>query len=195
MKKVFLLIMTCTMLACLAGCGAKKPAMAADGTPWSKDWITIGSALGVEKPGHGMTLRDTKGARDMFYTSWSIGESQPYVTASGEETNLYDAQMVLLLMVSDTEEDAQISVDEWLDLAADNYAVTDTIQQTYNGQDFTVLTYTFPSGTSSFARGVSAFTVVGTQAISVEFACQDTYEGDAGEIVTDFLNHCHYAAQ
>ena len=39
-------------LAYLSGCGPKMPAMAADGTPWDKSWITLGGVLGVEKPGY-----------------------------------------------------------------------------------------------------------------------------------------------
>ena len=195
MKKAVLLIMICTMLAHLTGCGAKMPTVAADGTPWSKDWLTLGRTLGVEEPGHDLALRDSKSARNMDYVAWSIGEAQPYVNASGEETNLYDAQLVLLLSASDTPEDAQMSVDEWLNLAEDHYTVTDTARQTCNGQEFTVLTYSFTSDTSPFARGVSAFTTFNTWAVSVEFACQDTFEEDAWEIMADFLEHCHYAAE
>lgn len=192
MKRAFLLVMVCTMLVCLTGCGAKTPDMAADGTPWSKDWITLGRTLGVEKPGHDLTLRDNKSAKNMDYTAWSIGEAQPYVNASGEESSVYDAQLVLLLSSFGSSEEARMSVEEWLDLAADSYTVTDTVQQTCNGQEFTILTYTFSSG--PFARGVSAFASFDTWAISVEFACQDTFEADAWEIVTDFLDHFHYAA-
>lgn len=80
-------------------------------------------------------------------------------------------------------------------MAADNYTITDTAQQTCSGQEFTVLTYTFSSDTSPSARGVSAFTTFDTWAISVEFACQDTFEENAWEIISDFLDHCHYAAE
>jgi len=195
MKKTFLLIVICSMLVGLTGCGAKMPAMAVDGTFWSKDWITLGRTLGVEEPGHGLTLRDDKAAKNMYYTAWSIGEAQSYVNTSGEETNLYDAQLVLLLAASGTSEEAQMSVDEWLDMAADNYTVTDTARQICNGQEFTVLTYTFSSNTRPFSQGVSAFTTFKNWAISVEFACQDTFEEDVWEIVADFLEHCHYAAE
>ena len=195
MKKAFLLIMICCILAGLTGCKAQTPTMAVDGTPWSEDWLTLERILGIEEPGHGLTLRDDKVARNMRYAAWSIGEAQPYVNASGEETNLYDAQLVLLMLASSSEEEAQISVDEWVDLAAENYTITDTAQQTCNGQEFTVLTYTFSSETSPFARGVSAFTTYDTWAISVEFACQDFFEENAWEIMEDFLNHFHYAAQ
>ena len=195
MKKAFLLITICTILVCLTGCGAKTPDMAADGTPWNKDWLKLGPKVGVEEPEHGLTLRDEKSAKNMFYTAWSIGEAQPYVNASGNETNRYDAQLVVLMLSSDTVEDAQLSVDDWLDLAAENYTITNTAQQTYNGQEFTVLTYTFSSDTSAYARGVSAFAVFDTWAISAELACQDAFEGNAQEILADFLYHCHYAAE
>lgn len=194
MKKAVLFTTVCVVLACLTGCGARLPAAAVDGTPWSKDWIALGP-LGVEEPDHGLTLRDDKAAKNMYYTAWSIGEAQPYVNASGEETNLYDAQLVLLLTACKTEEDAQASLEEWLELAADRYTVIDTVKQTCNGQEFTVLTYEFPSDTSPFARGVSAFTTFDTWAISAEFACQDTFEENGMEILQDFLEHCHYAAE
>ena len=194
MKKTFLLTAICVVLACLTGCGAGMPAAAADGTPWSEEWTTLGQTLGVEEPGHGLTPQDHKAARNMYYASWSIGEAQSYVSSSGEETNLYDAQLVLLLAASDTPEEAQESVNEWLSLAEDSYTVASTGQQTFNGQEFTVLTYTFSSDTSPLSHGVSAFTTYGAYAISAEFVCQDTFDGDASEIVTDFLEHCHYAA-
>lgn len=195
MKKRFFAVILCAALLVLAGCTAGVPTEAVDGTPWSADWITLGHVLGVEKPGHGLTLQDDKAAKKMYYASWSIGEAQPYTTADGNETELYDAQLVFLLKTSNTAKSAQASVDEWLDMAEDVYTVTDTAQQTYNGQEFTVLTYTFPSGINPFTHGVSAFTVYGTCAISAEFSCQDSFEGDASEILADVLEHCHYAAE
>lgn len=195
MKKRLLVIIICMTLMCLAGCAAGMPAEAVDGTPWSEDWITLGQTLGIEKPGHGLTLRDNKAARQMYYASWSIGEAQPYVNTEGNETNLYDAQLVLLLVYSDKAESAQVNVNEWLDLAKNSYTIADTSQQTYNGQEFTVLTYTLEPDTSPFAFGASAFSVYGPWAISAEFTCQDSFEGYAEEILADILEHCHYAAQ
>lgn len=194
MKKAIRFLMLCTLLACLSGCGPEMPAMAADGTPWDKEWITLGGVLGVEEPGYALTLRDDKAAKNMCYTAWSIGDAQPYVNASGEETNRYDAQLVLLLMASDTAEEARMCVDEWLDLASDHYHITDTAQQTCNGQAFTLLTYAFPSAAGPYAHGVSAFAAFDAWAISAEFVCQDTFEGNAQTILSDFLAHCHYAA-
>lgn len=194
MKKRLLMVMICIMIMCLAGC-VGMPTEAVDGTPWSEDWTTLALTLGIEQPGHGLTLRDNKAARRMYYATWSIGEAQPYTNTEGSETNIYDAQLVLLLVFSDEAESARADMNEWLDLAKNSYNVTDTSQQTYNGQEFTVLTYTHESDTSPFAGGVSAFTVYDTCAISAEFTCQDTFDGDPGEILADVLEHCHYAVQ
>ena len=183
------------VLICLPGCEVKAPTETIDGTPWSGDWITLGQTLGVEEPGHGLTLRDSKVARSMYYTTWSIGEVQTYANSSDEEADVYDAQLVLLLMASDTTGEARMNVDEWLDMAADNYTVTSIAQHTYNGQEFTVLTYKFPSSTSLFAHGISAFAAFDTWAISAEFAYQETFKEDAGEILANFLTHCHYAVK
>ena len=194
MKKTTLCIMLCTILLLLTACGAKGPTVAADGTPWSEDWIMVGSKMGVEDPGADFTLRDMKGARRMYFTAWSVGEARPYTNAQGETSNVYDAQLVLLLTEASSAQSAQVSVDEWLALAGENYDLIDTTQQTLAGQEFTVVTYRFPDRAGAYARGASAFAVYGTSAISAEFACQDSYEGDPAEILTGFLEHCHYAA-
>ena len=194
MKKALLCGILCVILICLTACGAKTPTVAADGTAWDEDWIMLGSKIGAEDPGSDFTLRDMKGAKKMTFTAWSVGEAQSHTNAQGEEINVYDAQLVVLVVEAGSAESAQASVDEWLTLAGENYAVIDATQQTYNGQEFTVLTYDFASETSAYAHGASAFAVYDGCAISAEFACQDAYEGDPADILTDFLEHCHYAA-
>lgn len=194
MKKTVFCIMLCAILACLAACGAKGPTVAADGSPWDDDWIMVGAKIGAETPGGDFTLRDVKGAKKMTFTAWSVGESQPHTDAQGEESNVYDAQLVILVIEAGTAEAAQTNVDEWLSLAGENYSVTGTTRQTCNGQEFTVLAYDFPSQESAYARGASAFAVYDGCAISAEFACQDSYKGDPAEILTGVLENFHYAA-
>lgn len=195
LKKSASILLACAAFALLTGCGVSCPEAAADGAPWSEDWITLGEVLGVEKPGDDMTLRDNKAAKNMCFASWSVGEAEPYTGSDGRETNLYDAQLVLLLSESKSADSAQASLDELLEMAKKEYVVSDTSSETYNGQEFTVLTYTFSSETAPFARGVSAFTAYGSWVISAEFSCRDTFDGDLGEMLETFLEHCHYAAQ
>ena len=194
MKKIVFCMILCVIPACLAACGAKGPTVTADGVPWDDNWIMVGLNIGAENPGTDFTLRDVKGAKKMTFTAWSAGEAQPHTNAQGEESNVYDAQLVVLVVEAGTAEAAQANVDEWLSLSGDAYTVTNTAQQVLGGQEFTVLTYDFSSENSAYARGSSAFAVYGGCAISAEFACQDSYEGNPAEILTGFLENCHYAA-
>ena len=194
MKKTVVCVMLCAILAGLTACGAKGPTVTADGAAWDDAWIMLGSRIGAESPGAGFTLRDVKGAKKMTFTAWSVGEAQTYTDAQGEENNVYDAQLVVLVVEAGTAEAAQANVDEWLSLAGETYNVDDTTQQILGGREFTVLTYGFSSETRAYARGASAFAVYDGCAISAEFACQDSYEGEPAEILTSFLENCHYAA-
>ena len=194
MKKIVFCMVLCVILTSLIACGAKGPTVTADGVPWDDNWIMVGLNIGAENPGTDFTLRDVKGAKKMTFTAWSAGEAQPHTNAQGEEINVYDAQLVVLVVEAGTAEAAQASVDEWLSLAGDTYTVTNTAQQVLGGQEFTVLTYDFSSENSAYARGASAFAVYGGCAVSAEFACQDSYEGNPAEILTGFLENCHYAA-
>ena len=194
MKKTVFCMMLCVILAGLTACGVKGPTVTVDGAAWDDAWIMLGSKIGAEAPGADFTLRDVKGAKKMTFTAWSAGEARPYTNAQGEEGNVYDAQLVVLVVEAGTAEAAQATVDEWLSLAGETYTVDDTAQQVLGGLEFTVLTYTFASDTSAYARGASAFTVYDGCAVSAEFACQDGYEGDPAEILTGFLENCHYAA-
>ena len=194
MKKTVFCMMLCAILAGLTACGAKGPTVAIDGAAWDDAWIMLGSKIGAETPGADFTLRDVKGAKKMTFTSWSAGEAQPYTGAQGEEGNVYDAQLVVLVVEAGTAEAAQATVDEWLSLAGETYSVTGTARQTCGGQEFTVLTYAFASDLSAYARGASAFTVYDGCAVSAEFACRDSYAGDPAEVLTGFLENCHYAA-
>lgn len=196
MKKQGWIIFCLCGLLCLAGCGAPAPEAAADGSVWDENWITIGNVIGVETP-EGMTFRensDALAAKGMYYASWSIGEGETIVNEEGEEAQVYDAQVYLLLSGYDDTGKAEDALKEWLDMADGQYAVESTASETYAGQAFTVITYTYTSETNPYARGASAFGTYGNFAVSVELSCQEGFNGSAPEILADFLEHCHYAA-
>lgn len=180
----------------LAGCGAVPPREAADGSAWDEEWVTVGGILGVDTP-EGLTARennDALAASGMYYASWSIGEAVPYVNADGEDAQLYDAHVYLLLSGHLSAEEAEQTAAEWIELAEDHYDIVTTDTQTFNGQEFSVYTYTFDSETNPYDRGASAFGVYKDYAVSVELSCQKDFDGDALEILSDFLEHCHYSA-
>ena len=180
---------------CLAGC-TPVPAVTTDGAGWDDDWITIGGIVGVDTP-EGIDPRennDTLSIQGMYYATWSIGESEPYTNEDGDEAQLYDAQIYFLLAGYDAAEKAEASAAEWQSMANERYTVSQTLSQTCGGQDFTMLAYTFDSDTNPYAAGASAFGVYRNYAISVELSCREGFTGDPLEILTDFLDHCHYSA-
>ena len=183
-------------LLCLTGCGAAAPETAADGSAWNEDWVTVGNVVGVETP-EGMTLlenNDALSAKGMYYAAWSLGEAEEVLNEDGETAQVYDAQVYLLLAGYDSTAKAEEAAAEWLEMAAEQYAVESTDSETHNGQEFTVVTYTYTSETNPYARGASAFGVYGNYAVSVELSCREDFDGNALEILADFLDHCHYAA-
>lgn len=193
-KALFALLLAACV--CLAGCTQPVPRQAADGEAWDEDWVNVGNVVGVETP-EGMTPRennDALAASGMYYAAWSIGAAEPYVNEDGDEAQLYDAQVCLLLAGYDAAGKAEDSASEWLDMASGQYAVEGTSTESYNGQEFTVITYTYASETNPYTHGASAFGVYRNYAISVEVSCREGFGGSAGDILADFLENCHYAA-
>ena len=187
------------LCVCLAGCsesGTPLPEQAADGSAWSKDWVTLGGFVGVDTP-EGLTLLenlDALGDTGMYYASWIAGEGTPYVNSEGNDTRVYDLQICFLLSGQDSEEKAAESLADWRDMAVSQYDVDESWEETYNGQNFFVMTCTYPEGTNPYERGASAFGVHGTCAAVVEISCREGYNGDLVGILTGFLNQCHWAA-
>ena len=196
MKKQGWMILCLCGLLCLTGCGAPAPEAAADGSVWDESWVTIGNVIGVETP-EGMTLQensDALSAKGMYYAAWSIGDATPIVNEDGEDARVYDAQVSLLLAGYDDTGKAEDTVKEWLDMAYGQYAVDAEAVETCNGQEFTVIIYTYTSETNPYAYGASAYGAYGNYAVSVELSCQEGFDGSALELLANFLEHCHYAA-
>ena len=122
-----------------------------------------------------------------------MGEAVPYTNADGDEAQLYDAQVYLLLSGSTSADLAEDALAQWQEMARQQYVVEGTDTQTHNGQGFTVITYTFDSETNPYARGASAYGVYRNYAVSVEFTCRQDFDGDAAQLLARFLDSCHYA--
>ena len=191
-KSLFVLLLAGCV--CLAGC-AQTPTAAADGAAWSDDWITVGGIIGVDTPDgiDHQENNDSLSIRGMYYATWSIGEAESYTNEDGDDAQLYDAQIYLLLTGYDAAKKAEESAAEWQAMANDRYAVDQSLSTTCNSQDFTVLTYAFDSEANPYAKGASAFGVYRNYAISVELSCRENFTGNPLEILTDFLEHCHYS--
>lgn len=196
MKKWMAWLLAGVLCLGLTSCGvALPPEKAADGQDWNENWVTVGEIIGVDTP-EGMDPRENNEAlsvNGMYYATWSIGDGQPYTNEEGEEAVLYDAQVYLLAGGYSSGDEAENTLAQWRDMAALQYRIDKTAEETHNGQEFTVITYTFDSEENPYARGASAFGVYRNFAVSVEFACRDGFDGDPARLLGEFLDHCHYA--
>lgn len=195
MKKLFCLLAPFFLL--IAGGCSRYPSEAADGAVWDENWTILGSVLGVEEPGSGLTLLDNNAiltADDLFYATWTSGSPVPYTNEDGDEVDLYDAQLYLLLCGCADEENARLALTEWTARQKETYTITDTRTEICNGQEYTLLLYECGSDTNPYSRGVSAFTTYENYAISAELTCREAFTGDELSILTDFLEGCHYNA-
>ena len=156
----------------------------------------LGSVLGAEEPGNGFSLLDNYSVltgEDIYYAAWVAGDSSAYTNEDNEEVEVYDAQLYLLAAGCADASYAQQNLDEWISKEQETYTVTETWNETHNGQEYTLLTYECGSDTNPYSRGISAFTVYGTYAISAELACQEDFTGQERDILLQFLDGCHYS--
>lgn len=196
MKKLLSLFLALAGLLTLAGC-ASYPDKAIDGTQWEESWEMLGSVLGVEAPGHGLTLLANNvvlAGDDTYYATWTVGEPTDYVNEDGDDTDLYEAELYLLLYGCADEENAEDASAEWMARETGTYTITETRTETYNGQEYTVLVYQCGSDTNPYSRGISAFGIYENYVVVAELACLDSFPGDEQEILSDFLTGCHYSA-
>ena len=185
-----------TGLLGLSGC-SQYPDQADDGTPWDPNWTMLGSVLGAEEPGNGFSLLDNYSVltgEDIYYAAWVAGEPTDYTNEDGEDVEVYDAQLYLLAAGCADDTHAQQNQEDWIARQQETYTVTKTWDESRNGQDYTLLSYECGSETNPYSRGVSAFTVCGTYAISAELACQADFTGQEQEILLQFLDGCHYSS-
>lgn len=194
MKKA---LTVCILILCLmlSACGAKVPEKAADGAQWGEDWTTIGSFLGVE-PMDGWILQrneDVLAAEGTFYVSWIRGEAISYTNDGGDEITTYEAQIHLVVMELDTPADAEQTAAQWQSLAQERYPNMEESTGEYAGQSFQITTYPFPAGSGPDSRGASATGIRDSRAIRVDVAVLADFPEEALGVLTDFLEHCHYA--
>ena len=196
MKKPVMLLLTAALCLGLTGCTSDRPPeTAADGSSWDGGWVTVGGVIGVDAP-EGMAPRENNealAANGMYYATWSIGVGEPYTNEDGEEAELYDVQVYLLLSGCQSAKDAEHTLDQWKEMAKLQYSIESTAGESHNGVDFTVITYNFESGANPYARGASAFGVYRNYAVSVELTCRQDFDGGAAELLGRFLDNCHYA--
>ena len=193
-----LIICACVAAIMLNSWKPKYPERAADGAAWDENWTILGNALGVEDPGSGFALQDNNSiltADDTYLATWTSGEPSPFVNADGDDADLYEAQLYLLLVGCRDAENAAIARDEWLEQEERTYSVLETRTENRNGQEYTILVYEVASDANPYARGATAFGTYKNYALTAELTCLADYAGDPAEILGAFLDGFHYNAE
>ena len=202
--KLFYLLAVCVILSgclVLSGCAGVGepiyPEKAADGADWDENWLMHGSVLGIEDT-EGFSLLENYAVLTMSgITSsvWGVGAPETFLNANGEEEeNWYQAQIYVLVKECANEEDAQNALEDWTARLAENWSVTSTWEEEHSGQAYTVRDCESTSTGGQYSRELAAFACYGAAAICVELDCRETFSGDAGALLSEFLDGCHYNA-
>ena len=189
-----LIICFCAGMIALNSWKPAYPERAADGVAWDENWTILGNALGVEEP-DGFALLDNNSiltADDTYLATWASGEPTPFINADGDDAELYEAQLYLLLMGCKDSENAAAAQNEWIARESETYSITQTRTESHNGQDYIILLYEVASESNPYARGATAFATRGNYALTAEITCLEDYPGDAADILGKFLDGFHY---
>ena len=192
---IAVILIFCAGMIALNSWKPKYPEQAADGAAWDESWTILGNALGVEDPGEGFALLDNNSiltADDTYLATWASGEPEPYVNADGDDAELYEAQLYLLLVGCKDAENAAIAQSDWIAREEQTYNILEARTETHNGQDYTVMIYEVASESNPYARGATAFATRGKYALTAELTCVDEFTGDAAAILGAFLDGFHY---
>lgn len=169
-----------------------------DNTWEDSGFIRVGKNLTVQNTDERLTLLnniDALSADGLYYAAWTIGDSVPYENSDGDTVDLYDAQLYLLLGEFPTSEEAQDTMDKWLDAAKSNYEIVSEEEITCGGQSYILITYRFTSEDNPYDNGISAFGTINNNALCIELTCQKDFDMDLRDIMTHFLGSLIYGTE
>ena len=192
MKRVISLALLAALL--LTGCAAQT-GPSNEELGWNEDWVRVGALLGVE-PLADFTLNeniDAMGVYGLYYATWVAGEAQDYTNADGEESQLYDAQIYVLLQQCKNTDEVQTALEDWIDRERETYEAGETLTGTCAGQEFDLIPLLQAGGDNPYTHGAAAFGARDDWAICVELLCRDSFPGDPQTCLTEFLSGFHYS--
>ena len=195
MKKIALLILSVIIAVSLTAC-SKYPKTDLENNAWNREWEMLGTVLGVEPPQNGFTLLENDTVLtgdDTYFASWVSGEPTKWTNDAGKETDLYPAQIYLMLYGCGDEDAAKEALNDYLSKEESTYTVQDKFEETVSGQTYTCITYTCGSETNPYSRGISAFGLYQNYVINAELTCTESFTGDEESLLFDFLGGCHFA--
>lgn len=96
-------------------------------------------------------------------------------------------------MELDTAADAEETAAQWQSLAEERYVSVEESNGEYVGQSFEISVYPFPDDSGPASLGASATGIRGNRAIRVDVVTLESFSDEPLDVLTDFLEHCHYA--
>lgn len=188
MKKLWIILIVLALV--LTGC-----ARGTDRHPeWDGAWTRFGDILAVESP-EGFALdefNDTLSVGGIWYGTWTRGDGRTVTGADGEEATAYDVQIYLVLKESKRQAEAEADVADWLAREGENYEAGAVDQRAVDGQSYRLLPLLSPLRDNPYARGMAAFAIRDSLAVSVEVLCGADFQGDEAAILEEFLNGIHF---
>ncbi len=193
MRRMMIIAAVClTLIPLLTGCAARDDKGQHPG--WSDDWLRIHRDMAVEHP-TGFKLDEISSAmtgNGMFYATWTTGEGRTITNAQGAEATAYDAQIYLLAKGNETAEKAEVELSAWMEREKSFYETDESYAFTAAGQSFWILRLRKALPDNPYRSGIAAFAVHGTDTISIELLCTDSWTGDAESILQSFLSGFHF---
>ncbi len=193
----YLLCILCIAIFSLAGYFfISSPMEQTSGDTWANSgYLKVGKNLTIKNADNTLTLLESKdvlSANGLYYATWIMGESTPYVNSEGITVDLYDVQLYLILSEHKNAAEAGNDMTKWMDLGRNNYEVLTEEEIICNGQPYALITYNCVSEDNPYARGISSFGVCNNDAICIELTCRENFEEDLKSILTVFLDNCSY---
>ena len=188
-KRILAFVMLFALL--LSGCGAKQE-LPAD---WEESWTVVSPLLAVE-PMEGFSLHEINDAlylNGIYYATWVTGAPRSHTNEDGEEAEIFDGQLYVILQEYRSADSASSGIAQWLTREKQTYETGEEDSITCSGQEYTLLPLLSGSETNPYSHGAAAFAVRGSWAICVEFLGADSCEADMTQILESFLNGFHFS--
>lgn len=176
----------------LSGCGAKQDLP----SDWESDWTVVCPILAAE-PFDGFNLHESNDAlylSGIYYATWVTGESRPHTNEEGEEAEVFEAQIYVIVQEYRNSDSAVAGISQWTTREKTTFEAGTEYTIVCNEQEYTILPLAGGSENNPYSHGAAAFALRDNWAICVEFLGAEDCGIDYEKTLEEFLNGFHYAA-
>lgn len=190
MKRRIILLAVAAALF-LSACGAARELPAS----WESDWTVICPVLAAE-PFDGYTLHEKNDAlylSGIYYATWVTGSAQSHINEDGEEAEIFDAQIYVIVQEYRDSDSAKSGLSQWITWEKQTFEAGDSFEADCGGQTYSILPLHRSAETNPYSHGAAAFTAWNNWAICVEFLGTDDYDAEIAHQLEAFLNGFHFS--